>query len=172
MAKIEKTPVRQRDPTREQKPLNGALKGVTYNKILRGSFQRPVCTFFENTGFFRRVAARPWLFFAPHRSACPVFDSFEMKGSAHENALSSFEQRARDRLKRHPRDGYVTSDKTSGAQNTAGRFFNVGDDLFRQRVKILVRQRLVDGLDQHLDGDRFLVFAKRRAFEHVKHRNA
>jgi hypothetical protein len=36
------SPVLQREPLAWQKPLNGALRGVIYSQILRGSFQRPV----------------------------------------------------------------------------------------------------------------------------------
>ena len=45
----------QRDPSRGQKPLNGALKGATYKPFSRGSFQRPVRCSLTSHGRSRRV---------------------------------------------------------------------------------------------------------------------
>ncbi len=51
-------------------------------------------------------------------------------------------------------------------------FLDIGDDLLRQRVEILIRQRLVHWLDRHLDRHGLAALAERGTFEDVEDADA
>ena len=57
-------------------------------------------------------------------------------------------------------------------QRAAGRLGDLGDDPSRHRLDVLIGERALARLQGHLDGDRLLARAERRALEQVEDRDA